>query len=203
LDRALALAAALFVSGCGGGMSGGRLELALKYVSYRDSNSNPVVSALEAEGNVSGVNALWATCDIQFRIEDYEAVDPSPLDLKFDPREFSELPGIRETFSSPNELLVVTTGPWDRTGTLGSATANAWTAMPAPTGPFGAVLEEKVGEYSALIAHELGHYLGLSHVPDASDVMNAVIYSSSRKLTPNQCQVARATVGSYWALALR
>src|SRR5579885_889723 len=199
---ALALGA-VFMSGCGGGLGSGRLDLALKYVAYKDSSANPVVSLSEAQANVSAVNALWASCGIRFKLEDYEAVDPASLDLSFDTRNFSELTGIRTTFSVANELLLVTTGPWDRTGTLGTSPANAWTAMPAPSGPFGAVLEQPVGDFSTLIAHELGHYLGLAHVSDQADIMHAIIYSSSRNLTADQCKLARSTIGVYWQPALR
>lgn len=201
-QRALALAT-LFFSGCGGSLGSGRLDLAVKYISYRGPNSSAVVTSSEAQGNVAGVNKLWSPCGIQFRLEAYEAVDPPSLDLSFDPRDLSELAGIRTTFSVPNELLLVTTGPWDRTGTLGTSPASAWTAMPAPSGPFGTVIEASVGDFSTLIAHELGHYLGLSHVTDEADVMHAIIYSSSRNLTLDQCQLARSTIAAYWQPALR
>lgn len=198
----VAVVAALLFSSCGGALGGPR-ELAVKYVAYRGASLAPVVTQLETEGNVDAVNAIWAPCGVRFVLEDYEAVEPATVDLNFDPRDLTELFGIRSAFGVSNQLLIVTTGKWDRSGTLGSSTANAWTTMPAPDGPFGVVMEEPVAEFSALIAHELGHYLGLVHVSDQTDVMHAIIYSSSKTLTADQCATARSTIDVYWQPALR
>jgi hypothetical protein len=202
--RALALAGLAFASGCGqGGLYQGPYSLALKYVVYRSSSGVPVADLVEAQGNVDAINSVWKPCEIQFTLEDFEAADPLTLNLNFSPRDFSDLSQARKIFASSTQLLIVTTGPWDRSGNLGSTTASGYTMSPAPTGPFGAVIEQAEADYFELLAHELGHYVGLAHVKDVSDVMNPVVYPDSQKLSPGQCAQARQTVADYWQPALR
>ena len=196
------LALAFVASSCGAPLEG-KLALALKYVTYRDPSGAAVVDEAAAKGNLAAVNTVWATCEIAFQLDEFKEVDPAAYGLKFSTRDLSELEAIRGAFSTRNEFLLVTTGPWDRSGTLGTSQANAWTAMPAVQGLFGAVMEEKVGDFAAMIAHELGHYLGLEHVNDSHDVMNPLIYSYSKSLSADQCKAARASVGAFWTSALR
>ncbi|MCM2323767.1 MAG: matrixin family metalloprotease [Oligoflexia bacterium] len=177
-----------------------RLCLSLKYVVYRDAQGQPVVSEDEALRNLARINAVWNQCDIAFEIEGYQPSTAERYGLRFSTASSAELTNIRRAFMDTRTLLVVTTGTWS--GTLGAGSANAWTAMPG-SGTYGVVLEEPIGDYPNLIAHELGHYLGLGHVSDVGDVMNAVIYASSTRLTAEQCEVARATARSYWSEMLR
>jgi hypothetical protein len=172
--------------------------LALKYVSYIDpATGAPVIGSDEAVQNLSGINQLWAACGVQFEIEQYAPVDPARYSLNFSTASYAELDQIRGAFAQSGELLVVTTGPWDRSGDLGSSEANAWTAMPG--GPLqGTVLEAPVGGIANMIAHELGHYLNLSHVADELDLMNPIIYSSSDNLTADQCGTVRSATAFFW-----
>ena len=166
--------------------------LALKYVTYRyPASGNPVVSESDAIENVRAVNQLWGTCGVAFEIEQYAAVDPAEYGLAFETASYAELDGVRSAFAEPNELLIVTTGTWDRSGTLGRTASNAWTTMPGGAAQ-GTVLEEPVGVYGNLIGHELGHYLNLLHVSDDADLMNPVVYSGSVALSAQQCATVRA-----------
>lgn len=171
--------------------------LAMKYVVFTDQASRPVVSREIAVSNVKKVNSVWNQCKIGFQIEDFQAVDPDERSLRFRTRNYGELDEIRSEFADPRMLLVVTTGAWDRKGTLGNTGANAWTTLPG-FGPFGAILERTVGAYANIIAHELGHYLNLSHQRDSTDLMNPIIYSTSTALTPVQCETARTAVAYHW-----
>lgn len=179
-----------------------KLCLSLKYVAYKDSADEAVVSQAHAISNVSAINGVFEQCNLAFQIESYLPIVPADAGLKYRTANYSELDEIRTEFRDDSALLVVTTGTWDRTGTLGNSGANAWTTLPG-TGPFGAVLERTVGTYPNIIAHELGHYLNLLHVSDTRALMNPVIYTSSTTLYSSQCNTARATAKRFWSRMLR
>jgi hypothetical protein len=176
----------------------GRICLALKYVSYVDPRSESAVMDRDgAIANVRALNQLWSQCGVAFQMERYETVRPSEHGLRFTTRDIEELDQIREEFADNAELLVVTTGTWDRDGTLGDSAANAWTTMPGG-GPHGVVLEEPVGGFSNLIGHELGHYMSLLHVRDDHALMNPIIYSNSMNLSAEQCSIVRSAAAFFW-----
>lgn len=127
---------------CKGGDSN-HLCLALKYVAYDDGTGKPVASQQDAITNMQQINQTWAQCDIGFQIEEYDAIDPKNYGFNFDPANTSELDPIRTGLSNDHTLLVVTTGTWDRSGTLGDTGANAWTNMPGD-GVYGSILEAPV-----------------------------------------------------------
>jgi len=172
--------------------------LALKYVVYLDSSSRAAVTRPQAAGNVKVINKIWKQCNIGFQIETYSQIDPNKYQLIFDTANIGDLDGIRSAFEDPQHLLIVTTGSWNRTGSLGRTSANAWTSLPG-SAPYGAVIEAGVGTFGNILAHELGHYLNLDHFSEATDLMNPIIYDNSTQLTADQCNSARSTANSYWA----
>lgn len=177
--------------------------LAIRYVAFEGSAGTPVVDRQVAKRNLDYINKVWNQCNLGFEIQDFVTVDPSREGLPFHTGNYSDLEDIRNKFRANNELLVVVTGAWNRRGSLGSSPANAWTAMPG-TAPYGAVLEQPVGGYANIIAHELGHYLNLDHYPsDKHDLMSPIIYESSQKLSQTQCETARAAALEYWQPMLR
>jgi hypothetical protein len=180
-----------------------RFCVSLRYVVYQEPSQPPVVDEAQALGNLEVINSVWSQCGIAFQVDEYFEAEASRYSLRHRPAEYRELGDIRRVFGIESSFVVVTTGPWDRTGSLGSTGANAWTTMPGGDGPWGAILEKRVGSYSIIFAHELGHYLNLSHVSDSGDVMNPVIYSTSTKLEASQCDTARAAVTRFWQQALR
>jgi len=178
------------------------LCLALKYVVYDDSTGKPVVSQDDAVKVVQQINQAFSQCNIAFQMEEYVAANPADYKLDFNTSNQSDLDNIRKAFMNDSTLLVTTTGKWDRSGSLGNTGANAWTAMPGE-GTYGAILEDSVGTFGLIIAHGLGHYLNLDHVSDEADLMNPVIYDSSTRLDPSQCETARSAANSYWNNMLR
>ena len=179
-----------------------RFCLALKYVVFADSEGSPAVAAPTVYADVSAMNRIWEQCKIHFQVDQLLSVDPQKYNLSFHSSENSDLDEIRRKFMDQSTLLVVTTGKWDRSGSLGSTGANAWTATPGESF-YGVVLEAPVGDYPNIIAHELGHYLNLDHVSDTEQLMNPVIYDRSRQLTQSECQVAENAVQNYWGAMLR
>lgn len=175
-----------------------QLCVALKYVGYSDPSGKPAVSQAQAADNVVKINQAWEQCGIGFQIEDYSAVNPVDLGLTYATADMSELDSIRSALQVNDKLLIVTTGQWDRSGTLGNTGANAWTTMPGDRLD-GAILEAEVSGFPLIIAHEIGHYLNLDHVSDTSDLMNPVIYDTSAKLTQDQCATARDAITHYWS----
>lgn len=191
--------------GAGEGCKGedpGFLCLALRYVAYKDPAGAPVIAEATAAENLRQVNSVFARCGMGFRIESFESVAPVETGLAYRTANLHELDAIRSRFASDTMLLVATTGPWDRGGTLGRTPANAWTSLPG-SAPFGVILEKPVGNYPNIVAHELGHYLNLLHTRDRSNLMNSVIYTSSTALTQAQCATARSTAANYWGRMLR
>lgn len=180
------------------GNSSGKTCLALHFVTYKDSSGTPTATQAQATTIVQTMNKLWSNCNIAFEIEKYEQVDPTAAGLSYGAQSQNELNSIRDTYGTvSNELLAVTTGPW------GTA-VNAWTNMPGD-GVYGAIMEASIVTYGdgIIYAHEFGHYLGLDHVSDTSNLMNPIIYTSSTALTSSQCQAAQDTITSYWTAMIR
>ncbi len=180
----------------------GNICLAVKYVVYKDGDGAELLSAEGAVDNLKGINDIWGQCQISFQIDKFETVVPGELGLSYDPADESELYDIRSQFIEDSTLLLVNTGHWNRSGTLGNTAANAWTNLPGDI-PYGVVLENSVSTFSNIIAHEIGHYLDLLHVDDAGDLLNPVIYPESTALSAEQCETARSTALSSWKKMLR
>ncbi len=159
--------------------------LALNYVVYAEVSG---VSKEKAIQNVSEVNRAYSQCGIGFQIESFGEVSPSEFGLSSGAAAANQTQAIRQAFQNDHELLLVTTAAW---GTQKSA----WTQMP-PSTVHGAVFEGPAGKNSAIIGHELGHYLGLDHVADTSNIMNAVIYTDG--IYSSQCATLRQAALRYW-----
>jgi hypothetical protein len=172
--------------------------LAIHFVAYQDSAGTVTADETEAATIIRTMNQLWAQCDIGFQIQKYEVVDPTAHSLVYGAGSQNQLDQIRTAFKTPaDEMLAVTTGPW------GTA-VNAWTNMPG-SNVYGAVMENSIVGYGGgiIYAHEFGHYLGLDHVGNTSNLMNAIIYTTSTSLTASQCQAAKSTAKSYWSAMVR
>jgi hypothetical protein len=174
----------------------------LKYVVYVDSNGTPVVTQDQAISNLKSINQVWSKCSIAFQIDQFLASNPSDYQLTFNTANSSELDDIRSAYEESSTILVVTTGKWNRSGSLGSTGANAWTNMPGQT-YLGSILEAPVGTYPNIIAHEIGHYLNLDHLNDQSNLMNPMIYDTSTQLTSSQCSEAQSAINYYWKKMMR
>jgi hypothetical protein len=178
------------------------LCIGMRYVVYADSSANPIIPRDSIASNVAVIDLIWGQCNIGFQIDELVVANAADSSLNFNPADDLELDRARSVFASPNLLVVITTGTWNRSGSLGNTGANAWTNMPGSP-VLGVVMEQPVGAYPNLIAHELGHYLNLGHVSDNSNVMNPIVYSGSTGLSSGQCDSARAATGYWWSNMLR
>ncbi|MBU6154955.1 MAG: hypothetical protein KGP28_11680 [Bdellovibrionales bacterium] len=169
--------------------------LALKIVSYEDSGTPSVLGKIQAETLTNEINKVWSQCKIGFQIERYESVNPLTLGLQYNPEWRSQAGKVRSTFSDNNSLLVVATGK------LTSSTI-AVTQMPG-YGPFGVLVEDSFANNPLTVGHELGHYMGLYHFRNSSNLMNPYIGTYTENLTPSQCQIARATNQREWVQMMR
>lgn len=179
------------------------LCLGIKYVVYIDpASKQPVVDPSVAEKNFSTINSIWGQCKIGFQLDELVLKNPASAGLPADTTDFSDLDRIRQAFNEQSSLLVVTTAKWKRDGNLGHTPANAWTKMPG-SGLYGVIMEQKVGAFPNIIAHELGHYLNLYHANENTEVMNAIIYNNSNVITQDQCSTARSAVKKWWSNMVR
>jgi hypothetical protein len=178
------------------------LCLGIKYVSYVDRRGDEVESELGAIRDVEFANQLWRECGIQFQLDQYQNIRPQEYQLSYRTRNYDELNQIRSTFAQPGELLVVATGAWDRSGSLGNSWANAWTNLPGER-LYGVVLEQNVSDYPQILAHELGHYLSLDHSRDARSLMYPIVSRYSARLSRQECRSARWAARTYWREMMR
>ena len=176
--------------------------LGLKYVVYKSTKGQDVVSSENVVKVIEEVNQIWKQCSIAFQVDEYIPAQVESYKLNFSPANNAELEDIRKAFQDNDTLLVTTTGKWDRSGSLGNTGANAWASMPGEL-LYGVVLESTVGTFSNIIAHELGHYLNLDHEGDTSNLLSAIIGDYSKKLTQSQCAQAHATISKYWQRMVR
>src|SRR4051812_40219593 len=67
------------------------LTLALKFVEYKDSAGQVVLSADEVKTVVHGINLLYQSCNLHFRVDSYLPVDPKEYGLHFNLTAMSEM----------------------------------------------------------------------------------------------------------------
>ncbi len=181
------------------------LRLGIRYVVYlptREPLPPAETSNAKLQELFKGINAIWSSCGIAFVPQLVVAeADRSPRQNRA-PAALDELFKIRHELKQDGSMLIAVTQPWNRADSLGKTGANAWTAMPG-TEDHGIIVEWPERWNSNLLAHELGHYLGLDHREKRSELMAPVIYRDSTGLSSEECTAARHTASAYWKKMIR
>jgi hypothetical protein len=168
--------------------------IGLKLVAYTKSGV-ATLSEAQAITLVTGMNKVWSQCNIGFQLEKYSAVDPATYGLNYSPDWENDGDTIRSKFEDNSTFLVVAVGPWT------DATI-AVTEMPG-AGVYGTLVDAQYATNPLTVGHELGHYQGLYHVSDSTNLMNPYIGPNTATLTSSQCTTSRNTDFSYWQNMMR
>jgi hypothetical protein len=170
------------------------LCIGLKLVSY-SQNGSPSLTEAQAIALVNGINQVWNQCNIAFQLEKYVSVDPTTLNLEYNTDWKANAGNVRAAFNENNSFLVVAVG------SLSGATI-AVTEMPGG-GPYGTLVEQEFATNPLTVGHELGHYQGLYHVSDTTNLMDPYIGPNTSGLSTSQCAIAHTTDAAYWQAMMR
>jgi hypothetical protein len=169
--------------------------IGLKMVSYEDNQGSTVLSEEEARTLTEELNVVWSPCKIGFQLEQYERAKPVEFGLSMNPNWRSEGSRIRSAFDDKKTMLVVSVGEF-------AASTIAVTQMPG-SGPHGTLVESRYAKNRLTVGHELGHYMGLYHIRNTSNLMNPYIGPKTELLSESQCSIARSTNLRYWTQMMR
>ena len=169
--------------------------IGLKLVSYENTSGTPVLTSAQASALVDGMNAIWSTCNIAYQLEEFEMVNPADYGLTYNSNWEVDGDTIRSKFQNSTTFLVVTLG------TLSGSTIGV-TKMPGGS-PYGSLIEGAYANNALTVGHELGHYQGLYHISDTTNLMNPYIGADTKALTTSQCATARSADTTSWKAMLR
>lgn len=180
---------------CAGGSA--QYCIGLNYYVFDDSSGNPIVPQSTAVSMVEQANTIWAQCNIQFQMESFQDVNASTYGVSSASASEADMTTLFTAFSSTTDFDILSFS-----GTVPSG-ADAWTEEAGSGTPYGTIMDLSCDDYSPILAHELGHWLGLEDNSDTSNLMDLVVYSSPDTLTSDQCTTAIQTIQQYWTAMVR
>lgn len=227
----VALLSMTFITGCGGDPRGGTeggdgarrllpsadevakssdmLTIAVRYVSYRDSNGGVVADEQSVRDMLDYTSKIWAQCNIGLELVSYEVIEPSSIGEPYNPQSYSDIDRVRMKLQDDKHMLIIGSGTWGRSnGSLGSA--NCYSSFPGDEAD-GLICENKSASSPVIMAHEVGHWFYLKHTNNPStdgvddtassnvglNLMGNVIARSDDEMTQGQCERARRSVGEF------
>jgi hypothetical protein len=177
----------------------GQLCIGLNYYVFDDANGNPIVPQSTAVANVQAANVIWAQCKIAFQMESFQDVNAANYGLSTSSASEADMTTMFTDFASSTDFVIIS-----YSGTVPSG-ADAWTEEggSGSSGPYGTIMDLSTDNYSPILAHELGHWLGLEDSSNVSDLMDLVVYASPDTLSSSECATAVSVAQTYWAPMLR
>jgi hypothetical protein len=169
--------------------------IGLKIVAYESTAGVPTLTEAQAVTLVDGMNTIWSQCNVGFQLEVYQSINPATLGLPSDPNWDTQTDAIRDQFASNTQFLVVAVSAL-------SGSTIAVTRVPYSY-EYGTIVEAAYATNPMTVGHELGHYQGLAHVSDSTNLMNPYIGADTRTLTASQCATSISTDSQYWAAMKR
>jgi hypothetical protein len=172
--------------------------IGVKLVSYlKDTTS--VIDRAQSIALIDRVNKIWNQCNVGFQLETYESVDPSSQNLDYDMDWYNDGDIVRKAFADTTRFLMVAAG--SLAGGYGT-TGATWDAGTGD-GFFGSLIDGAYAQDAITVAHEFGHYQGLNHVQDETNLLYPYAEETNRALSADQCEVARSSNQKYWQKMLR
>jgi hypothetical protein len=177
----------------------GQLCIGLNYLAFETASGTPLVSQATAAQNVQAANVIWAQCKIAFQMESFQAVNGADYGIPLTGLSNADMATMRQDFASATDFVIMS-----YTGTVPTG-ADAWTeeAGPGGVGPYGTIMDVSTATYTPILAHEIGHYLGLEDGSDTTNLMDLVVYASPDLLTSAQCATAVSVAQNYFQPMLR
>ena len=173
-----------------------KICLGVKVIVFKNSQGVAVVDSSKMEAAIAQANTVWSFCNIGFQMEQFSPIDPSAYGLTYDISDsLTFLYDFVNRFKTINQLIFGISGPW-------SEIHLGWTFI-SPGDPLGLVLNPKEVSRPYTLAHEIGHYIGLSHYGNSQNVMSSTDNGGIQILEQIQCQTARANIPTALGPALR
>jgi hypothetical protein len=190
--------------------SGEQLDIAVRYLSFTDSNGTAVVNQGEVQEAMDYASRIWAQCGIGFRLENFQEIQAESIGTRFNPANYSELDQMRINTQQDTDLIFIATGKWNRSGTLGSSGSNCFSSFPGDEAE-GIVCEKSSAASPTMIAHEVGHWVDLRHTNSPStdgvddtnagnvgnNLMDHFVGPSNTEMTRGQCARARSAIAEW------
>ncbi len=171
------------------------LTIAVKVVSLSTRFGNAILKERRAVRTLRKASKLWAPCDISFLLEDYSQSEFGTSESN-KMRSEDDIRRVLNFAQSSDQAVIVAAGDFeDELMSVGGLTMK-------DSG--GIVLSKMYASDKIMLAHELGHLLGLQHeIYDGGNLMYVAPNGSSNELTAAQCATARRAAQNRLARTLR
>ncbi len=171
------------------------LTIAVKVVSLSTRFGNAILKERRAVRTLRKASKLWAPCDISFHLEDYSQSEFGTSESN-KMRSEDDIRRVLNFAQSSDQAVIVAAGDFEN-----ELMSVAGLTMKDSGG---IVLSKMYASDKIIMAHELGHLLGLQNeIYDGGNLMYVAPNGSSNDLTAAQCATARRAAQNRLARTLR